>query len=241
MMTSSTPYPKYLHIQQTLRSQILKGYYAPGARFPTEGVLARQFNVSRGTVVRAIHTLEQEGLLYRQQGRGTFVSLPEYRALSFRLSAAPPATSTDGIQVKLLDKDAIFPPPDVARRLHVSFHQSVIKLVHLQLQDGVPVAHEIRYLPQALCPQLLQEDTENQSVHTLLVGKYGIPLLKAVYSIEAIAFGEKEARLLSTTKGTLGFLVERLTYTSDQQPAVLFRQIRVGRRYTFNAEVITDI
>ncbi len=231
---------KYLTIMETIRQRILSGQYAPGERIPSEHSLARQFNVSRGTVERAIRALVQDGLLYRQQGSGTFVARPGYRILQFRLDVSAWKEEVSSGDIRLLHKGLVLPPPDISQRLQLGFQQKVISIVRVRMADGAPVAHEVRYLPESLCPDLLDEDLEHQSVHQLLVDKYRIPLLRAAYTIQAIAMGEDEARLLQTEVGTHGFLVERLTFTTGQKPAVFFRQVSIGSRYAFHAEIVTE-
>lgn len=54
-------------------SGILNGVYKPGQKLPTEGQLARDFNASRSTVVRAMEDLQQQEHVIRYQGVGTFV------------------------------------------------------------------------------------------------------------------------------------------------------------------------
>ena len=60
-------------VYKSLRSAIVKQEYAPGGKLPSHTSLAVQFGVSPVTVRQAIATLSEEGLLDRQQGRGTFV------------------------------------------------------------------------------------------------------------------------------------------------------------------------
>jgi CheY-like chemotaxis protein len=57
----------------TLRSSIVRGDYLPGARLPAYTELAARFSVSAVTMRQVLALLEQEGLVSRQQGRGTFV------------------------------------------------------------------------------------------------------------------------------------------------------------------------
>ncbi|MBI3828709.1 MAG: GntR family transcriptional regulator [Planctomycetes bacterium] len=84
------PLPSYAQLQQALREAIVSRKLAPGARLPEERVLAKQFSLSRGTVRRALARLEEEGLLLRHQGRGTFVSAPD------TLPAVPLAVVIEG-------------------------------------------------------------------------------------------------------------------------------------------------
>ena len=74
METGSAPkkQAKYLEIIDSLRSDLGSGRYRPGARLPSEAELVRKFHVSRMTVVKAIQQLQQEGLLDRRAGSGTY-------------------------------------------------------------------------------------------------------------------------------------------------------------------------
>lgn len=67
----------FLTIYETIRDDILSGRRGKGTRLPVETEMASEFNVSIGTLRRATDKLELEGYLRREQGRGTFVSLPE--------------------------------------------------------------------------------------------------------------------------------------------------------------------
>ena len=65
---------KYLDIVEGLRTDLGSGKYRPGARLPSEAELVRKFAVSRMTVVKAIQQLQQEGLVSRRPGSGTYAS-----------------------------------------------------------------------------------------------------------------------------------------------------------------------
>ncbi|QAY67101.1 GntR family transcriptional regulator [Paenibacillus protaetiae] len=73
--------PKYIQLKQEIMSWIAAREYKPHDRLPSENEIAAQFEMSRQTVRQALGDLEQEGRLYRVQGKGTFVSghapLPE--------------------------------------------------------------------------------------------------------------------------------------------------------------------
>lgn len=68
------PQPKYLQIIEGLRQNIEAGRYRNGARLPSEAELMRRFGVSRMTVVKAMQHLQQEGVLVRRAGSGTYAS-----------------------------------------------------------------------------------------------------------------------------------------------------------------------
>jgi DNA-binding LacI/PurR family transcriptional regulator len=71
--------PKYMRIVESLRAGIHAGHYRNGARLPSEAELVRRFSVSRMTAVKAMQMLQQEGLLTRRTGSGTYASEVERR------------------------------------------------------------------------------------------------------------------------------------------------------------------
>ena len=66
--------PKYREIVESLRANISAGHYRNGTRLPSEAELVRRFSVSRMTVVKAMQQLQQEGLLVRRTGSGTYLA-----------------------------------------------------------------------------------------------------------------------------------------------------------------------
>src|SRR5947199_10073750 len=67
--------PLYVQIASIFRERILNGTWQKGLSIPPEKALCAEFEVARGTIRQALQSLEDEGLLRREQGRGTFVHL----------------------------------------------------------------------------------------------------------------------------------------------------------------------
>ncbi len=74
MDSSSPDDPKYRLIADALRQSVLAGEYRAGSKLPSETDLVRRFEVSRMTIVKAIKELQQEGLVTRRVGSGTYVT-----------------------------------------------------------------------------------------------------------------------------------------------------------------------
>ena len=91
--------PKYQLLQQWLRDQINSGEYTANQQIPTELELAEQFGYSRQTIRQAISGLEQEGLLKRTPGRGTFVC----RQNAGRVNRSESRTRRVGVLTTYLD------------------------------------------------------------------------------------------------------------------------------------------
>lgn len=75
--------PLYLQIKNQLVKRILSYHYKD--KIPGEMVLSNEFNVARGTVQQALDELVRAGVLYKQQGRGTFVNRNKLKAFDVDL------------------------------------------------------------------------------------------------------------------------------------------------------------
>src|SRR5688572_12099129 len=78
--SASPPKPrKYQQTLDHLYAEIFSGRVGPGDALPTEAELSESLGISRGTIRHALDKLVQDGVIYRVQGRGTFVSTEQRR------------------------------------------------------------------------------------------------------------------------------------------------------------------
>ena len=93
--------PRHRRISRELLTEIANGRYEPGSRLPSEAQLCKKFGVSRPTVGRALRELQEQGLIDRRVGSGTFVR-------ASRSSAEPASYRQLGLLVPGLGKIEIF-------------------------------------------------------------------------------------------------------------------------------------
>jgi len=70
----NSPLPKYYRIKEFLLNYIKKKKLKPGDGLPSENKLASMFKVTKMTASHALNELVSQGILYRIQGKGTFVT-----------------------------------------------------------------------------------------------------------------------------------------------------------------------
>lgn len=71
--------PLYVQLHRIIKELILKGEYKEGDLLPSETTMMNTFNTTRGTVRKAISELVKEGLVYQNQGKGTFVCIRQVK------------------------------------------------------------------------------------------------------------------------------------------------------------------
>ena len=69
--------PLYRQVKELLLQRVVSGVWKPGEGLPSEAKLAEQFNVSQGTVRKALEEMVAEHVVVRHQGKGTFVAARE--------------------------------------------------------------------------------------------------------------------------------------------------------------------
>ena len=67
---------RYRAVAEKLNSQVIRGEYKPGQRFPRQHDLAAEHNVAFATLKKALDILEKDGFVVRRIGRGTYAALP---------------------------------------------------------------------------------------------------------------------------------------------------------------------
>ncbi|WP_432829732.1 winged helix-turn-helix domain-containing protein [Dactylosporangium sp. CA-092794] len=88
----------YRQLADTLRDRILAGDLPPGGELPSEGIIAKSYNISRDAVRQAIAVLRSEGLIVTVRGRRSSVRrqapLEEVRApAAARITARMPTSA----------------------------------------------------------------------------------------------------------------------------------------------------
>lgn len=75
-VSHSSSLPLHLQLLDELRHKIKSGLLQPHERLPGEWELVETLNISRSTIQRAWQAAQEEGLIYRIAGKGTFVAEP---------------------------------------------------------------------------------------------------------------------------------------------------------------------
>lgn len=147
-----SPIPLYAQIEQHLRDRILSGELPAHSQIESEAEIANSFSVSRMTARKAIESLVREGLLFRSQGKGTFVGDQRISyGLSTQLSfSASLEARGHAIETTVVEAGLKRAPADVAHAMQVGLGSPVIQVKRIRHVDGAPAALHESWLPSQL-------------------------------------------------------------------------------------------
>jgi GntR family transcriptional regulator len=206
--------PKYQRVKSYVRQGIASRRFTDAV--PSENQLARIFNVSRMTARRALVELEQEGIVERIPGKGTFVrAFHHYTRGFFKVRPFRRWAEDLGVTMRaeLIESGIIDPPADVVQKLN--YDGLVILLKIMNYFDEIPVRFAIRHLRADLCAGIIDENLESESIHDILINTYGLPLTTISQSMTAIGLPPGLATIFNAPAGSPFFYFRRLTYSFE--------------------------
>lgn len=216
-LNKNLPTPLYHQVKDFLIDKITLGEWEPGYQLPAERELAIQFNVSTITVKRAIHDLVNKGILFRQRGKGTFVSKKEDKDLFQMVTLRNEVEESEEhphISLSFREEEA---ESKIGKILNINPNDKVYKIHRLKIDGDDPVGIEYTYIPSSILPNLTSEIIDNDLIYNMFTNKYGLVLGKAKIYFSTIIAEEYESKLLKVPKGEQLFVLERFTYTEGNQ------------------------
>ncbi|WP_201369424.1 MULTISPECIES: GntR family transcriptional regulator [Ktedonobacter] len=242
MQSRKSPLPRYYQLKEIMREKVTSGDWKPGDLIPSERELGEQYGISRMTARQALTELVNEGIFYREQGKGTFVSRNKITQQLIRLTGFTEDISARGQApaTRVLSMHMIPATEDLAERLRLHVGQPIFRLQRLRLADNEPLAIERSHLSFIGCERLLDEDLETQSLYRILESRYGIQLIQAEQELEAGLTNEEDAKLLNLPIGSPALYTRRTTYTNRDLPIEYARSVYCGHKYTFYTHMLRN-
>lgn len=210
----SSQKPLYLKMVETLELTIRDTMVAH-ERLPSERELSEDFNVSRITVRQALKELEARGLIYKLQGKGTFVSSIE----NVKTDLASTYSFTDQMkqlgkqpQTTILSFEKVSVTPYLASYLNMDVGSDVYELERLRLADGLPLMFERTYMPVTSFEGLSQELLSQKPLYDIFAQDFKQKIRTAEEEFAASIALDYEAELLDIPKESAVLHITRRTY-----------------------------
>ncbi len=212
--------PLYIQLADVIRDKITGGEWVPDQKIPSENELNQIYGISRMTARQVLARLVDEGLLFRVQGKGTFVSRrkistrsPSYQGIREQLEQQGYATTTEVLSSTVVDADA-----RVAAALSVAEGTPVNSIRRLRRVEGNPISLHESFVPRALAPEMLERDLAHEQLCTVLDRDFGLRMSSISESLETTTASAAVAKLFGTRSGTPLLLLEQRIAAPDGTP-----------------------
>jgi GntR family transcriptional regulator len=218
---NTTSTPRYKQLADIVRGAIEQGLLKDNQALPSERELAEKYEVSRDTVRKAVHYLEERGVIYSDHGRGTFVAPAIVRRMSRFIDSFSQDTQLRGgvPGQRILSIESTAASMGVAGLLGVEPGHPLTRVRRVRLIDGSPVGLHDAYFPLPRGAKLEPAEIEQaQSLYKLLTDKFGFAPAEAVENLCAAVADAEDARLLGIAEGAPILLCERITLSERREP-----------------------
>jgi len=210
--------------QQELRQAILGGTFRPGGQLPTEAELCEMLGVSRTVVREALRVLEDDGLVARRHGVGTFVrNHPILKNLNLNFgitemiesAGLKSGTSNLALQKETADKEK-------AEQLQVHIGTPLVTVERVRTADGRPVFYSLDTVTEALIqragfdPQLLL----TESIYNLMQTSLGQVIEYGIARLLPVGCPRHVVEKLQLPPNALALYIVQTDYSSNDEPLV---------------------
>ena len=212
--------PLYYQLKNILKSKILSNELKGNERLPSEAELCDEYNVSRATVRQALSELIKDGLIYRDRGRGTFVTEGAgLKRLSLKGTIENLIAAGEDTRIKVLSYKEIPPHPHLAKILQLGMNQRIFQLEIERFFPKGPFGYSFLYFPPGLgntiSPIELSETTE---IITFVEGKMKTKVNRANQTIDVRLADKVVAENLFIKPKTPLLIIERDYFARDGSP-----------------------
>lgn len=244
MSSTINPYdavPKYHQLAGILRRKIIEGEWQTHSPIPSERQLEPLYAVSRATIRQAIELLIRQGYLYREHGRGTFVSPRKLQKGIQELTSFTEDMRERGMEPGqvILEVSEVLPTDPIKQHLEIkSADQKVVKIERVRLGDKTPMGIQTSFLLLPDGQTLTHAEIEqNGSIYSLVAEKFHMIPSEADETLEVVVASPREAQLLDIAEGSPLLLTERTTYAQNRRPFEFVKILYRGDRYKYYARL----
>jgi len=202
--------PYYLRIRDHFVNMIESGTLGTGSKLPPERVLAEEFSITRVTARQALMRLEAEGLIFREERRGWFVSPPRVRYDPTANTSFTESIAEQGrvAGTTVLAAQQLKASPWQSIHLGCAVGDPLFVINRSRSVDGRAVLVEKIHIRAKRCPDLLRFPL-NQSITDLMAREFEIIEHRAQIDMRPTALSEGPAKALGVAVGTPGLYLLR--------------------------------
>lgn len=229
----------YVQIYKVLKERIEAKIYQANSLMPSENELTEEFKVTRITVRNALKKLKEEGLIFTEKGKGSFVKSRQIEQSLFKFYSFGRDYAQKGFETKtmVISSKIVIADDKISKALEVKEGQEVYEIIRLRMIADIPALLETSFIPVQLAPAIISFNLAVLSIYDLLETEYGLKILKAKEYLNPAVTDKQQSELLEVKKNTPVFVTERVTYSRDKVPMELRLSVIRSDVFKFSIEL----
>ena len=213
--------PLYVEVKKKITQSLIQGEWGPGEAIPSEIELANIYDVSQGTVRKAIDDLSAESILVRRQGKGTYVATHNEENIQLRfLRLTSQFELNEKLDNQLISFSKEKATNKLAKILNINPSSTIISVTRILTFNENPLILDVIKIPaqsfRGLTPEMIVEN--NGSMYRMYETVFGVRMLRADEKILAITANSETASHLKVQENHPLLSVERISYTYKNKP-----------------------
>jgi GntR family transcriptional regulator len=212
--------PRYVQLIDYIQENITKGTWGPHHKVPSEEELAKQFLFARGTVRQAMTELVNAKVLYRIQGKGTFVGPKliqhDVSTTGFRSFLDEFIDKNVSFETHQIDCVVIPAFSPIREYMHIDNPvERVARVRRLRVSGGEPFMYSENHIPIARYPGFEQLDFSHKGIYEILEQVYGLKFGHVQRYFQAVKAEGEAAKQLKVAPDSPLILTEQIVYDSE--------------------------
>ncbi|GGA62578.1 GntR family transcriptional regulator [Ornithinibacillus halotolerans] len=211
----------YLQVIDKLKEDIEAGNYKENEKLPSEFELAKNLGVSRATLREALRLLEEDNIVTRKHGVGTFVNpkpivssgIEELNSVTYMIEQAGKTPGSQYCSTEIIE-----PTEEERQKFHPNNITRLVKIERIRTADGKPVVFCIDKIPEGLIPN--EAANKEESLFKTLEEHAGKKVSYAITYIEPVSFQERIFNLLNCDFEQSLLLLKQIHYTENDEPVL---------------------
>ncbi len=228
----------YVQLVEKIR-ELIEKELKPHDLLPSERELSEIYSVSRTTVRSALQELENVGLIYKRQGKGTFVSsisentLNLLGAYSFteQMNSLGKVAKTTILEFEIIESNKY-----LSGKLGIHTGSKIFKIKRLRLADGKPMMLERTYLPFKRFESLTKKMLDKRPMYEVFLETYSEKIKYAEEEFYASIVSSKDTRFLEVFENSPVLNLVRKTFNIDNE--VIEYTLSVARADHFRYKIL---
>lgn len=210
--------PLYHQLYEAIARKIETGDFKENEKLPSERELCESLDISRSTVRQAMAELEKDDYIYKEHGRGIFVSYESFRQdlLNFYSFTDEMLKIGKEPSSKVLAFDRVKADEKLSRKLKTKEEAELYRVTRLRLADDEPILLETSYLPVRRFPDLEGEELAEKPMYDIFREQYQVIFSEAKEVFKSVTIRKHEADKLEVNRQSPGMMIERYTYEKEK-------------------------